>query len=66
LGGAGWEQVSAPLHIDHANAAGADLVDHFDVMQIQVAEGGDVYAKAFGGFKDRGAFWHLRLHVVYR
>ena len=49
--GAGGDQTLKAVHLDHADAAGGDLVD-----APQIAEGGDLDPEGRGGVQDRGSF----------
>ena len=69
LGVAGGHQALFPLHLHHADAAGADLVD-----VLQVAQGGNIQAHGTGGLQNGGALRHgdgsvvdgQRYHLISR
>ena len=56
---AGGDQRTGALHLANADAAGADLVDVFEI-----AEGGDVDADRFGGFENGAPLRDLHRNIV--
>ena len=59
--GTGRGQVHHPFDLDHADAAGADGLQSFDV-----AERGDADARLLSGVQDRGAFGDFDGRIVDR
>jgi hypothetical protein len=62
--GTGGKKLVVTLNIDNADSTGGLLIDKFNIMQMQVAEGGDFYVKKFGGFKNGGPFLYMDKFVI--